>query len=135
MNKALLIFALFASIVANSTVVPKVCLGQYEAKIPAFEFVDNDKTIKASAYDVKLVLFYDHIKYYCGEIELLGFYESVEDSSGEVNMAVTVTNSISIGFDFNLLLDKKTKSLKITGLNGVPEAQLSKRQIKLTKKN
>jgi len=134
MKKALLTLVLFVSIAANSTDLPKVCLGQYEAKVPAFEFVDNNNTIKASAYDVKLVLFEDHIKYYCGEIELTGFYESVEDSSGEVNMAVTVTNSISIDFDFNLLLDKKTKSLKIIGLNGVPEAQLPKRQIKLTRK-
>ncbi|MFT4599911.1 MAG: hypothetical protein ACI857_000078 [Arenicella sp.] len=134
MKKALFLIAILAANVANSTDLPKICLGQYETEVPAFEFVKNDQLIKASAYDVKLVLFKDHLSYFCGSIEFTGFYDMIENSADEVNMNISVTNSISVDFDFELLLDKKSKTMKMFGLKGVPEMSIPKRQIKLTKK-
>ena len=132
MKKALIILSVFTAINANSTDLPKVCLGQYETKVPAFEFVQNDMLIKASSYNVKLVLFKDYLKYFCGSMEFTGFYEEIDDSSDEVNLSVSITNNISVDFDFELLLNKKTKSIQISGLKGVPVTKLPKSQIKLT---
>ncbi len=133
MKKAVLLFTVLASLVAKSADLPKVCLGSFESHIPEFEFVQDDKVIQAAAYDIKLHLFEDHLIYFCGKIAFTGFYESIDNSGGMVDMNISIKIGVSILFDFNLLMDKKTREMQISGLKGLPSTSLSRSSIKLRK--
>ena len=133
MKKAVLIFTILNSLLAKSADLPKVCLGSFETHVPEFEFVHDDKVIQAAAYDIKLHLFEDHLTYDCGKIHFKGFYESIDNYGGKVAMNISIKNGVSILFDFNLLMDKKTREMQITGLKGLPDTSLSRSSIKIRK--
>lgn len=134
MNKLVLLLVLFTVNVAFSNEVPKKALGQYEATVPSFEFVDNGHKLTASAYDVQITLKPNYMWYQCGSILLRGDYFQVNQDGDLVEIKTKVSNDVSIEFDMGLEVNQKTGSIVIKDLIGVPETKLVKRQIVLTKK-
>ena len=135
MRKATLLFIFFIAINVKSNDLPKVCYGQYDAMMPAFEFEDNNKIHKASAYKVSIRLTPGVVYYTCGSLSFTGTYSNVDQEKEEISMLVSISNSISINFDFNVMVNKKTRNLKISGLTGLPDTEMVKRQIVLKRKS
>ena len=135
MYKGLLFFLSFIAVSAHSNDLPKYCYGQYDAVMPAFEFEDNDRVHQASAYNLSIKLTPGIVFYQCGLLGFTGTYSNVDQVKDEVSMLVSITNSISIDFDFNISVNKKTRALKISGLNGLPETRLAKREISIKRKS
>lgn len=135
MYKAALLFLFILAFNVKSNDLPKVCYGQYEAVMPAFEFMNNDKMYKASSYKVSIKLSPDVVYYKCGRLNFVGTYSNVGQLKDEVSMIVNISNSISVDFNFNVTVNKKTNNLKISGLKGLPETQMVKREIVLKRKS
>ena len=134
MKKALLIFTLMLSISASALNIPKKIIGQYDAEVPAFEFEDNGHTVHASAYTLSLILREDYLVYKTEHLEFNGVYKAVKDNGPLVDIDVAISNSISIDFDLDLQVNKKTGSIAIKGLKGVPEVTAIKREISVKRK-
>lgn len=137
MTKAFVFAALFISISFSgfSLNIPKKILGQYDAEVPAFEFEDNGRTLKASGYTISLVLKEEFMWYQTGTLKFLGEYKEVVEDGELVDIDVEITNEISIKFDIELVVNKKTGSVAINGLKGVPPVTAKKSEIVITKKN
>lgn len=134
MFKAGLFFLSFLALSANSNDLPKYCYGQYEALMPAFQFEHNDKVHAASAYSLGIKLTPEQVFYKCGKLSFTGVYSNVNQEKNDISMMISISNNASIEFDFNISLNKKSKTLRIFGLKGMPDAELAKREIILKRK-
>ncbi|MEX1002293.1 MAG: hypothetical protein WDZ35_09290 [Crocinitomicaceae bacterium] len=134
MFKILLAPLLFITFHSFSLELPKQLLGHYESEVPAFEFEYQNKKMKASTHHVSLYLKENSLRYSCGKLDFYGSYTEIIEGENILELAVNITNDHSVDFDFGLKIDKKTRTLIITGLKGVPEMQLNKREIVLTKR-
>ena len=137
MKKALLAatFILSISLSALSLNIPKKLMGQYDAEVPAFEFEDNGRTLKASGYTISLILKEEFMLYKTGILNFHGEYTDVAEKGDIIDIDVAITNEISIKFDIGLSVNKKTGLIAITGLHGVPPVTAKKREIVINKKN
>lgn len=135
MYKSLLFVVSFLAVNVYSNDLPKFCFGQYDAVVPSFQFEDNNKVLTASAYKLSIKLTPGVVHYQCGSLGFTGTYSEVDQVKDEVSMLVSISNSISIDFDFNITVNKKTQALKVFGLKGVPATQLAKREITIKKKS
>ena len=133
MLRASILILFLASFFVSAETVPKKIQGQYQAEVPGFEFEDNNRTIKTAPYQVTLTLKEDYLWYLCGSIKFYGTYTSVVEKDNIINVKVNISNDMSINFDMDLSVDKKSRSLIISGLKGVPITELPKRDIILKK--
>ena len=134
MLKQLLLCLSLLSLTAFSNTLPKKLVGQYEAIVPAFTFEYQNKELKAAAYQVSVILKSEFMIYRCGQLEFEGTYAKVDETAENVSLGIHIMNGRSVMFDFGIDIDPKTKTMMIKGLKGVPEAQLTPREILLTKK-
>lgn len=134
MKKGLIAVILFVAFTANSIDIPKKILGQYDAEVPAFTFMFNNKSFKASGYHLSIIVKDDILWYQCGGLLFSGSFQSVEEEGDDVNVNADFSNEQSISFNLNMKINKKTKSLIIAGHNGIPTANLIKREIVMVKK-
>ena len=134
MKKGLIVFALFVVFTASSIDIPKKILGQYEADVPAFVFQYNNKSYKASAYHLSIIVKNDILWYKCGGLLFSGSFQSVEEVGENVNVNADFSNEQSISFNLNMKINKKAKSLIIEGHNGLPTTSLVKREVVMVKK-
>lgn len=115
--------------------IPKKLLGRYETHIPDFEFQDNGRTVQASGYNIAIALREDYLWYYCGSLQFFGVFTQTSEDDENLDISVNVSNDLSIAFNFDLSLNKKTRSIAITGLTGIPEVTLKKHEISVTRKS
>lgn len=137
MKKAFLTVTIitFISFIGFSLNIPKKLMGQYDAEVPSFEFEDKGRTVKASAYTISLILKEDFMWYKTGSLKFLGVYQDAVENGDLLDIDVEITNEVSITFDIALSVNKKTGSIAISGLTGVPTLTAQKREIVLKKKN
>ena len=119
---------------AFSHSIPKKFIGQYDAEVPAFEFEDNGHTVYASAYTLSIILREDYLWYETEMFKFFGEFKNFEENKDHCNIAVDVSNDLSMNFDFDLHINKKSGDVAISGLTGVPVLELQKRAILVTRK-
>lgn len=134
MKALFLLTFLLSATYSFSYIIPKKLLGKYETNVPDFEFEDNGRIVKASGYNLTINIREDYLWYYCGDIEFYGAFTQTSEDEDQVAISVNVSNNFSIGFDLELSLNKRTKSIAIKGLTGFLEVILEKREIVVTKK-
>lgn len=135
MKKALFLTFLFTTTLSFSFAIPKKLIGRYETHIPDFEFQDNGRTVQAAGYNIAISLKEDYLWYYCGNLEFYGTFTKASESGDLVDISVNVSNDLSVQFDLELSLNKKTKSIAVKGLKGIPEVNLYKREIVVKRKS
>lgn len=135
MKKLFLAFMLLTTLAHASIEIPKKILGEYQAVVPAFEFEDeNHEKVQASSYVINIHLKSNHLLYKMGDLEMKGLYSELNEDGKFIDLAVNITNNVSIDFDLDLNINKKTGEIRMYGLKGVPEAKLEKKEIKKEKK-
>ena len=125
---------LLSTTLSFSFVIPEKLLGRYETQVPDFEFENNGQTIKAAAYNVAVTLREDYLWYHCGDLKFYGVFTDAIENDEQIDIHARVSNDLSIEFDFELSINKKTKSLALRGLKGIPELTLHKHEIVLKHK-
>ena len=137
MKKALLFTVLFLSMswATHALKIPKKIIGQYQAEVPDFDFEDNGRTVHASGYTLSLILKEEFMLYKSGILELQGSYKSLSENGGLIDLAVEISDNVAIEFDLGLTIDKKTGSIAVSGLKGLPEITLHKKEIQVEKNN
>ena len=135
MKKVVLIAFLFCVTSAFSIAIPKKYLGQYDTEVPAFEFEDNGHTVTAGAYTMSIVLQEEYMWYQCGKLRFYGEYLELKDEGEVMDINVEVSNTISIGFDIDISINKNSGAVAVKGLKGLPNLAMKKREIVVTKKN
>lgn len=125
---------IICSIQASAISIPKRLIGEYEASVPAFTFDDNGHTVQAAASTMSIILREDYLWYKTGMFQFYGEYQEVVEEGDFINVAVLLSNDLSVDFDMGLIINKKTGQIAVKGLTGVPEVSLEKRQITVHKK-
>lgn len=135
MKKFILITFVLSLSTAFSISIPEKIIGQYQAEIPSFEFEDNGRTVHAAGYTLNLLLREDYMWYKTDMLEFYGEYTDLKEKGDIFDVSIAVSNDLSIDFDLDISYNKKTGSLAVKGMKGLPEVELTKRrEIKVNKK-
>ena len=87
--------------------------------------------MQASGYNVQIYLKDNSLIYQCGNLKFKGVYTDLIESKNMLVIDVNITNQKSIDFKFRLNVDKKSETILMTGLSGVPETNMQKSDLVL----
>ena len=127
MKKALVFVLFLLPLMVQSAELPRFCFGQYLGEMDGFDFVHNDKKLRASSQEIKLTLTEDVVYYSSGGFAIEGVYKFVADGDKKYVINAEMTNDLSVNFVLKMIYDKKNKSLQLIGVNGIPDLELKKK--------
>ncbi len=77
-------------------------------------------------HTVSLMIDSEEISYMSGKIKMKGTYEAIKKEKNEYLIKASFSNGKSVFYEMEFMLNKKNKTILVTGKNGQPNVQLDK---------
>ncbi|UKN00541.1 hypothetical protein K6119_12440 [Paracrocinitomix mangrovi] len=135
MKKAVLLLAFSIATISLANSLPKKAVGEYYAEVQDYEFKkENNKKMRASGFDIALILRESSVTYHCGKLHFEGTYQSIVANGNEIDVKLKMGTSVEVAFDMNVMIDTKEGSILISGMESVPSTELWRSDV-IEKKN
>jgi hypothetical protein len=125
MRKNLLLIAFLGFSITNySGGLPKSAFGDYTGEMEAYSIMKNDIEMEIEKHTVNLSINDEEISYESGTIKMKGTYEAIKKEKNEYLIKASFSNGKSVILDMEFKLNKKNKTILVTGKNGQPDVLL-----------
>lgn len=121
---ALLTFLTFGSLLSIAGGLPKTAFGDYAGEMEAHTVVKNDLELDIEKHTVNLKITEEDITYESGDIRMSGTYETIKGEKNEYLIKASFSNGKSVFLEMEFKLNKKNKTILVTGKNGQPDVLL-----------
>ena len=120
----LLTFLIGFSVSSIAGGLPKTAFGDYAGEMEAHTVVKNDIELTIEKHTVNLTITPDDIIYESGDIKMTGTYETIKGEKNEFLIKANFSNGKSVFLEMEFKLNKKNKTVLVTGKNGQPDVLL-----------